>query len=548
MKDFANTSTAELMHLEKAARRALRIDEARDSLITFAKLMKPDPEDVDDPDRSLYKPARHHYLIAEALERVVRGEILRLAISMPPQHGKSELASRLFPAFYMGHFPQRSLMFGTYSDTFAAKFGGEVREYITSPAYQSIFPGTRLRKGSKAKDEMVLEGGGQLNFIGRGGAGTGMPADLEVIDDPLKNAEEAGSPTTVASLHEWFAKVMYSRARTTTAIVLIHTRWIEDDLIGRRCDPDHPDHDEYEAEKWTFLNIPAVLTDGPVARALGANLVVPSNDRVIAVFGEKPMAALWPEQFSLEHLASAKKLDPLGFEALYQGRPTPDDGEYFKRPWLVEHKDPSEYPRADRLRFYAASDHALTEKEANDATCMGAVGIDEHDDLWIMPELVWDRFETDVLLDEMLAIMKYRKPLLWFAEAEHIEKAIGPFRRKRQIEERQYTVVEPLKSIKDLRARARSIQGRMAMRKVHFPAWMPWWTRARAELLKFPRAKHDDFVSFLSLIGRGLDRELGASPEMPRKKVVRVGSLEWVKAQHNVEKKRTARMKAAAGW
>lgn len=541
-------SDDELVELEKAARRALRVAEAHDDLIAFAKLMKPDPEDPNDPDRSLYLPAAHHRLIAEALQEVAEGRTLRLAISMPPQHGKSELASRLFPAWFMGRHPTKSLMFATYSDTFAAKFGGEVREYMNKPAYHTIFPEVEFRKGSKAKDEMALTAGGQMNFIGRGGAGTGMPADLIIIDDPLKNAEEAGSPTTIENLHEWYQKVIYSRARTTTAIVVIHTRWVEDDIIGRQCDPDHSEYDKAEADKWTYINIPAVVYDGPVARAMKMNLSVPTNERVIAAFGEKPMAALWPEQFSLEHLASAKKLDALGFESLYQGRPTPDDGEYFKKEWLVEHRDPAEYPKKDRLRFYAASDHALTEKEQNDATCMGVVGIDEYDHIWVMPELVWDRFETDRLLDEMISLMKMRKPLTWWAENEHIEKAIGPFRRKRQMEEKAFVLVEGVTSIKDLRARARPIQGRMAMKMVHFPAWMPWWVRAKAELMKFPKAKHDDFVSFMSLVGQGIDREIGMSPASEDRKVVKVGSIAWMKAAAKREARLSAREKQVAGW
>jgi predicted phage terminase large subunit-like protein len=277
-------------------------------------------------------------------------------------------------------------------------------------------------------------------------------------------------------------------------------------------------------------------------------LKTPTNARVIEVFGQKPMAALWPKEFSLEHLASAKKLDPRGFEALYQGNPTPEDGEYFKAASLVEHRHPSEYPKKDKLRFYAASDHALTEKEENDATCMGVVGVDEHDHIWIMPELVWDRFETDVLVDEMIALMKLRKPQVWWAESEHIEKAIGPFRRKRQMESKAYTTVVPVPSIKDLRTRARNIQGRVNMRMVHFPAWMPWWSKARAEMLKYPRAKHDDFISFLSLIGRGLDQEIGAPKEAAPEKVIRVGSIAWIKAAHKREQAHAERKKAVGGW
>jgi len=547
--DFSGKSDKELAEMDVMLRRAVALGDAQDDLLTYAKLMMPDPENPNDPDCSRYKIAKHHRLIAEALERVASGDILRLAISMPPQHGKTELASRLFLSWYVGKFPHRNTIMGAYNAGYAQKqVGGKVRDYIQMPVYQAIFPEVRLKPGSKAVDYMALEQGGSMNFIGRGGSGTGMPADLIVIDDPIKNAEEANSPTVIETLHEWYSKVIYSRVRNTTAIVVIHTRWFEDDIIGRQCDPEHSEYDPETAADWTYINIPAVMFDGPVARAMGADLQKPKSDKVIKQFGHKPMAALWDERFSLEHLASAKRLDPLGFEALYQGRPSPDDGDYFKAHYIVEHNLPTEYPRDDQLRFYGASDHALGAKEQNDSTCMGAFGVDSADHIWIMPELVWDKFETDVLLDEMIAIMKFRKPDNWFAEAEHIEKSIGPFRRARQKKEKVYTMVTPLVSAVDLKSRARSIQGRMAMRHVHFPAWMPWYQKARSEMLKFPRAKHDDFVSFLSLIGRGMDMEIGASVDKPPEKIVRVGSIEWVKAQHKREVDREQRDKAVAGW
>lgn len=547
--DFSEMSEGDLAHTEKALRRALRLGEAQDDILTYAKLMMPDPEDMDDPDKSLYSAQKHHALIAEALEGVAKGEILRLAISMPPQHGKTELASRLFIAWYQGKFPHADVIMAAYNHGYATnQVGAKVRDYMTSPAHRAVFPNCVLKTGSKAKDHLETEAGGGLNFIGRGGSGTGMAADLIVIDDPLKNADEANSSTVIESLHEWYSRVIDSRVRNTTAIIIIHTRWTEDDLIGRLCDPDHSEHDPVEAENWTYLNIPAVMYDGPVAKAMGADLQIPKEDNVVAAFGDKPMAALWPERFSLTKLAASKRLDALGFEALYQGRPTPDDGDYFRAEWIMEHKDPDEYPRPDKMRFYAASDHALGVKESNDRTCMGPVGVDELDHLWVMPELVWDKFETDRLLDEMVAIMKFRQPHVWWAEAEHIEKSIGPFRRKRQMEEKAYTSVIPLTSTKDLISRARSIQGRMAMKMVHFPAWMPWWSKAKSELLKFPRAKHDDFVSFLSLIGRGLDQEVGASPDRAPENVIRVGSIEWVKAQHNRDRRDERMQRSVAGW
>lgn len=528
---FANRSIEELIEFERAATRLVKIEDARENLIDFVQLMMPDPEDEENPERSAYKVAPHHRLLAEALERVARGECLRLAISMPPQHGKSELASRMFPSWFMGKFPRKNLMFATYNETFAKDFGGDVQDIMRRPQYRAVFPETAIRKGSDAKDFMVTTHGGKMVFIGRGGSGTGKPADLVVIDDPLKNEEEAESPTIRERLHGWYSKVIYSRVRTTTAIIVIQTRWHEDDLIGRLCDIENENCDPEEARHWDYINIPAVLQDDDVTRALG----------------REPGEALWPDEFSLAHLKSAERLNPRTFQALYQGRPTPDDGYYFTKEMIVEY-DAHELPK--RLNIYGASDHAVTEKQDNDPNCLGCVGVDENDDIWLLPDLVWQHMETDRVVEEMLDQMRRNKPLVWWAENDVIRKAIGPFLRKRMHEERIYTLIDPKTPSTDKRVRARSIQGRMSMRKVRFPRFAPWWPNARAQLLKFPYAAHDDFVDFMAWIGLGLTQELRAEKPRERDNVVtpEVGTLAWIKWAANQDRRAEARRKAAGGF
>src|SRR3546814_897247 len=208
-----------------------------------------------------------------------------------------------------------------------------------------------------------------------------------------------------------------------------------DDLIGRLCDPDHPEHDPSQAKAWTYLNVPAVLKPGPLADALGAKLERSKDPDVVAAFGHEPIAALWPEEFPLRHLASAKALDPLGFGALYLGKPTPDDGYYFRKEHI------SEYDRGDlptNLRLYGASDHAVSEKQERDSTVLGIVGVDERDDIWVLPDLVWDQMETDRTVEEMVRAMRDHDPELWWMENELISKSFGPFLRKRMDEEKVY--------------------------------------------------------------------------------------------------------------
>lgn len=549
--DLSSKSTAELEAMHRVFARKLATQQSREHLLDFIKFTMPDPEDDEDATLSLFRAAAHHKLFCEAVERVERGECLRLAVSVPPQHGKTETMTKRFPAWFMGRHPHKHLMAATYNQDYANDIGAEVREIMTSAHYKLVFPDLRFRKGSSAKDYMVTSKGGRMSFIGRGGAGTGKPADLIVIDDPLKNAQEAESPATRKELHEWFSKVIYTRARATTAIIIIQTRWHEDDLIGRLCDPDHPDHDPEWAKEWTYVNIPAVIKPGPIAEALGVVPQPQSDEEVRRQFGDEPMEALWPQEFSLRHLASAKRLNPLGFNALYMGKPTPDDGYYFKMEDLVTY-EPHEMPK--NLRIYGASDHAVSEKQEADSTVIGCVGVDSENDIWVLPDVVWDRMETDQTVEEMLAQMQTHSPLLWWMESELISKSFGPFLKKRMVEERVYTAIDPVGVSKDKRTRARSIQGRMRMRKVRFPRFAPWWVDAKAQLLKFPFAAHDDFVDWLAHIGQGLLKEVSASrpePDYPGDNVIRIGdsgSPAAIRMRAKWRRDREAREARTAGW
>ena len=538
----------------RALKRQKKIILARSSFLDFVQLMMPHPEDQTDPDMSLYEVEPHHLLIIELIERVARGECLRGALAVPPQHGKSQLMSRLAPAWISGLFPHKDIIFGTYNQDFANEFGAEVREFMLSPTYAQIFPKTVLRKGSKSKDLLVTTQNGHLAFIGRNASGTGKPADFFFIDDPLKNAQEAESAASLKELHSWYAKVVYTRVRVTTAVLITQTRWCENDLIGALCDADHPNRKrgkdgavaaDDSCWDWTFVNIPAVLRAGKIADALGVELKRPSDPKVIEQFGSEPMAALWPKRFPLAHLASAARLDPLGFNALYMGKPTPDDGEYFRADWFVEY-DPEDLPR--NLRKYGASDHAVSEKTKTDFTVLGCVGIDENDDIWVLPDLVWERMETDRTVEELLAKFQAHQPLLWWMEDEIISKAFGPFLRKRMQEEKTYVAIDPVRPSTDKRSRARSAQGRLAMRKVRFPRFAPWWRDARSQLLKFPMGTKDDFVDWLAHICQGLTKEVGADKTTTAGNVIKVGSLAWIKKSTANVNRKERMAKAIRGW
>ena len=512
----------------KAARRMLACVRARDELVPFIELMLPDPNDPDNVELSRYTPKHFHKLLAEALEKLERGELPRLIITMPPRHGKSQLAAWALGAWYMGRNPYNSLILASYNEELANEAGSKVREYMLSPMYGQVFPNCHLRKGSKAVDRLQTIEGGIAAFTGVGGTITGRGGDLLIVDDPLKGSEEADSPSRRDKIWRWFTQDLLSRMMTDMgAVIVITTRWHEDDIVGRLTDPRNPHFDKAEAANWSVLHLTALAED---------------NDCLKRNKGE----ALWPERHSAVRLQAMKRLNPRGFNANYQGRPTPEEGTFFLRNWLRPYQL-AELPK--NLRTYAASDHAVGQKQENDKTCLMVVGVDEHDDIWVLPDLFWARAGTETVVERMIDMMELHKPLVWWGEDDHIFKSIGPFLFKRMQERKVFCSVEKASAAKDKRTRAQAIRGRMAMGKVHFPIFAPWWTEALDELLKFDRGAHDDFIDPLAHIGHGLGRIVRANktPD-PRRHEPRAGSIAWIKWAANENKEVKEREKARGGF
>lgn len=521
---------AKLSAIEKkiaAAKRAKLALESRDDFLKFVKLTMPDIEDPENVDLSTFRDAKHHRALAKVLEKVEKGHIPRLIVTLPPRHGKTELISRRFIPWLLGRAPYRNIIFATYNEPFSQDIGSDCRNIMQSPGFKQVFPKFRFRMGGLSKEKLQAAEGGMAAFVGRGGSITGRGADILIIDDPIKDSEEAQSPTLRAKLWDWFTQVAMTRLMTKFAcVVVVHTRWHEDDLIGRITDPSNPCYSEEEAAKWKIINLPAIAKD---------------NDPL----GRAPGEALWPERFDLEFLNAAKQLDGKGFSALYQQQPTPEDGDLFRADWICTYEK-SRLPTD--LRIYAASDHAIgTDKTRNDSTVMIIGGVDSYGDLYIL-DVWWEKAGSDKQVEAMLRLAKQWKPILWFAEKGHISKAIGPFLRKRMQEERQYFTVEEVTPVTNKVQRAQSIMGRMSMKKVKFPKHAHWFMDARDELLKFPNARHDDFVDALAWLGRAVDRMAMPTTTRPANDEPKYGTLGWLKADAAHREKQTKLAAALRGW
>jgi predicted phage terminase large subunit-like protein len=532
-------------------KRAIAVKRAREDFHAFLRWMMPDEEFPDDPDLSEYKDTAHGAALRGVIEKIDKRELPRSATSIPPQHGKTLHLSLMGPAWLRGRHPKWPIIAGTYNETRAAELGEAYRSIVTAARFTAVFPEHELETGSKSKSFMKTTKGGKTYFVGAGGTITGRGAGSGVflIDDPIKDDEEIQSDDIREKKWKWFFSVAYSRGNKKTSIAVVHTRWHVDDLIGRLCDPEHPERDgrfKGLAEDWLYLNISGVIDDPRLAEALGLTLTAPTDPRVIQAFGTKPMCALWEDEKPLEFYAPWAIAEPRTFSALVRGKPAVEDGEYFHKNDLIEY-DARDLPKD--LRFYGASDHAVSEKTFRDFNVIGCIGVDQDDDLWVLPDIVWERMAADRIVEELLIQFKRHKPMMWWLENELISKSFGPFLHKRMVEERTYTTLDPIPpGGVDLQLRARSIQGRMRMQKVHFPRFAPWWHKARSQLLQFPYGPHDDFVSFMALIGLGLMKEMRPSHGKAKPSLQLVGSPQWVMQQSKLRAQQDQRKRANAGW
>ena len=420
---------------------------ARRSLLRFTEYTNP-----------LYVRAGHHERIAAKLEAVERGEIDRLMIFMPPRHGKSELASKRFPAWCLGRDPQRQIIAASYNSDLANDFGRNVRNLVAEPEFSQVFPDVTLAPDSQAANRMNTNRGGTYVAAGVGTAVTGRGAHIALIDDPFKDREEADSERRREVVWDWYRSTLYTRLMPGGAIVLIQTRWHEDDLAGRLL--------EQERDQWEVLELPA-LDQGK---------------------------ALWPEWYNEEALERIKAtIGPREWSALYQQQPQPDEGTFFKREWF------NTWDKLPSLRFYGTSDYAVTDG-GGDWTVHRVWGIDGNGDVYRVAG--WrGQTASDEWIERKLDLIAKFKPLAWFGEGGVIQKAVEPMLRRRMRERSVHCRLEWLPSVADKPTRARSFQAMAATGRVFFEPGADI-----AEFLVFPAGKHDDDVDTASLIGRAIDQ------------------------------------------
>lgn len=262
-----------------------------------------------------YQWYKHNLKLANALQRVADGELKRLMIFAPPRHGKSLLTSKIFPAYCLYRHPDKYVAIASYAAELAYGFSRSSRDGFR------LLGGT-LRDDSQSVKQWETPEGGGLWAAGVGGAATGRGfGSVGIIDDPLKNAEEAASDTIKRKQEEWYSSTFYTRAENDAAIIVIQTRWAEDDLSGWLLSNESGE----DPERWHVVNFQAIKEDSTPK--------IPSSCTLEPDWRETG-EALCPERFNAKKLLKIKeRIGSRFFEALYQQNPSPAEGDLFKRQW-----------------------------------------------------------------------------------------------------------------------------------------------------------------------------------------------------------------------
>jgi predicted phage terminase large subunit-like protein len=292
-------------------------------------------------------PGKHHAIMADAFERVAAGKLKRLIINMPPRHTKSEFASYLLPAWFLGRFPEKKIIQTAHTAELAVGFGRKVRNLVSSEKYSGVFK-TQLSSDSKAAGRWNTDRGGDYFAIGVGGAVTGKGADLLIIDDPHSEQEaKQNNPAVFDQVYEWYTSGPRQRLQPGGAIIIVMTRWAKRDLTGQIL----KNSEKSGVDDWEVINFPAILPSG---------------------------TPLWPAFWKKKELEAIKaEISVFKWEAQYQQNPTSEEGAIIKRDqWKVW--DKKAYPE---LEFIIQSwDTAFEKTNRSDYSACTTWGIFMHPD------------------------------------------------------------------------------------------------------------------------------------------------------------------------
>jgi predicted phage terminase large subunit-like protein len=442
-----------------------------------------------------FEPAPHHQLFIREIEAFLKSEDEVLLLFAPPGSAKSTYVSVLLPSWYLAANSTHSILAATHNVEFAERWGRRVRNDIAADA--NVL-GISLSEDSKAAARWSLTSGGEYYGVGAGVGISGFRANLGVGDDLFGSREDAYSDTIRQKRWDWYVDDFSARLKPGAKRILMNTRWHEEDVAGRVLE-----QIERKEIKGRVISIPAIAEE---------------NDAL----GRKPGEYLWDEPNGYNYgaflRARQRETSPMMWAALYQQRPAPEEGDYFKAAWL---KPCDKLPAKETMRIYGGSDYAVT-ADGGDYAVYFVVGLDPEGRMYLLDR--WRKqSSSDEWIEAFCDLVLEWKPMGWAEEKGQISAGVGPALDERQRERKAYCYRQQFPTRGDKAVRAQSIRGRMALEGLYVPTLyvptsVPWYPEVKSELLSFPAGKYDDQVDALGLIGQLLDQMVpGQKPEPPQK-------------------------------
>jgi predicted phage terminase large subunit-like protein len=457
---FDAAEQQEILEIAETLADRKRSEAARDDLIEFCKAMQPD-----------YKVGKHHRILANLLMDIAEGKKDRICVNMPPRHGKSQLVSIYFPAWFIGRYPNKKVLMVSHTTDLAVDFGRKVRNLIDSEPYRKIFPTVLLAADSKSAGRWNTNAGGEYFACGVGSALAGRGADLLLVDDPHNEQDIInGNFDVFDKAYEWFTYGARTRLMPGGRVAIIQTRWHLDDLTGRVL----KDMNNENADQYNVVEFPAILD---------------VKDKETGQHSEK---ALWPEFFDIPALLRTKASMPVfQWNAQYQQNPTAEEAALVKREWwqIWEKDDP---PTCEYIIM--SLDAAAESHNRADFTALTTWGVflNEEVDAYhiILLNSIKKRLEFPELKTLALEEWKEWEPDSFIVEKKSAGTQLYQELRRMGVPVQEYT---PHRGTGDKMARLNSVADIVRSGL----CWVPearWAEEVVEEIAGFPFVSHDDLV------------------------------------------------------
>lgn len=481
---------------KEVAKYLLRLRDASESFEGFVRLIYPD-----------WKIPEFQLELIRTLDALEQDKLDcdNLLITMPPRHAKSTFSTVLFPSYFMARNPNRYIMSCSYNAELAKDFGRQIRSVVEQPSIVQAFPDFKLSQESRAADTWRTESGGAYFAVGVGGTTSGRPANLLIVDDPIKSREDAESMTQRNKTWNYYASALSTRLQpqsdgSSPKQLIILTRWHPDDLAGRLMATD-----DWKEGRWKHINFKAINkrklkskversalpTDHPDYKTVDELKRAPTQYRYVNAEEEY---SLWPERFSLEDLKRRERLNPREFAALYQQQPYIQGGNIIKSSWWNHY--PSDLKPENFPSLIITVDTAFKKTEQADYSVACVAGIDRNGDIYIV-DVIRGKYDFPELKQRLIRLNnQWRGRGL---RAIYIEDKASGQSLLQELKRESGMAVIPYKVVNDKVARVNAVLPIIEGGRVFIPEESSWLDDFIDECVSFPNGIHDDQVDAVAM-------------------------------------------------